>query len=83
MVSNGKTDSLPLPVAGIMSDKTVEFVASEYQNLSEKVKSMGCKMSAPFMTLSFMALLVIPELKLSDKGLFDGNNFCFVPLFID
>jgi len=83
VVSNGKTDSLPLPVAGIMSDKTVEFVASEYQNLSEKVKSMGCKMSAPFMTLSFMALLVIPELKLSDKGLFDGNNFCFVPLFID
>ena len=83
VANGGYIFSLPLPVAGIMSDKGVEFVASEYQNLSDKVKSMGCKMSAPFMTLSFMSLLVIPELKLSDRGLFDGNNFCFVPLFFD
>ncbi len=75
--------SLPLPVAGIMSDKPVIKVAKEYQRLSEKVKSMGCSMSAPFMTLSFMALLVIPELKISDKGLFDGIRFNLVPLFID
>jgi adenine deaminase len=83
VVNNGKIDSLPLPVAGIMSDKSPEFVASKYQALSEKVRSMGCTISSPFMTMSFMALLVIPELKLGDKGLFDGNNFCFVPLFFD
>jgi adenine deaminase len=79
----GKTDSLPLPVAGIMSDKTADIVATAYQRLSAKVKAKGCKLSAPFMTLSFMALLVIPELKLSVQGLFDGNRFCHVPLFAD
>jgi len=51
--------------------------------LSELLKSYGCRMSAPFMTLSFMALLVIPELKLSDQGLFDAGKFRFVPLFMD
>jgi adenine deaminase len=83
-VANGKNiDSLPLPVAGIMSDQPVDKVAYEYKKLSEIVKSNGCKMSAPFMTLSFMALLVIPELKLSDRGLFDGREFKLVPLFTD
>jgi adenine deaminase len=83
-VANGKNiDSLPLPVAGIMSDQPVDKVAYEYEKLSEIVKSNGCKMSAPFMTLSFMALLVIPELKLSDRGLFDGREFKHVPLFVD
>jgi adenine deaminase len=82
--ADGKNvNSLPLPIAGIMSDQPVDKVASAYEKLSEKVKSYGCKMSAPFMTLSFMALLVIPELKLSDQGLFDGNKFSYVPLFID
>lgn len=76
-------ESLPLPVAGIMSDQPVERVASEYEALSEKVKAYGCKLAAPFMTLSFMALLVIPEVKLSDRGLFDGKNFHHVPLFFD
>jgi adenine deaminase len=75
--------SLPLPVAGIMSDKPVPVIAEKYESLSATVKSFGCKMSAPFMTLSFMALLVIPELKLSDKGLFDGKRFCHIPLFFD
>ena len=75
--------SIPLPVAGIMSEKQVNIVASEYEKLSQLVKSMGCTMSAPFMTLSFMALLVIPELKLSDKGLFKGKIFNYVPLFKD
>jgi adenine deaminase len=83
-VSIGKVvKSLPLPVAGIMSDKPVSIVAEKYESLSATVKSLGCKMSAPFMTLSFMALLVIPELKLSDKGLFDGKMFCHIPLFFD
>jgi adenine deaminase len=76
-------NSLPLPVAGLMSDEPVGLVAEKYESLSNEVKSLGCCMSAPFMTLSFMALLVIPELKLSDKGLFDGKKFCNVPLFHD
>jgi len=75
--------SVPLPVAGIMSDQPLDKVAFEYEGLSEKVRLSGCKMSAPFMTLSFMALLVIPELKLSNQGLFDGREFKFVPLFRD
>lgn len=74
--------SLPLPVAGIMSDKPVSSVASQYEMLSQKARDIGCNLSAPFMTLSFMALLVIPELKLSDKGLFDSRKFQFVPLFV-
>jgi len=75
--------SLKLDIAGIMSDRPVNEVASEYEKLSDMVKKLGCKMSAPFMTLSFMALLVIPELKLSDRGLFDGKAFKHVPLFVD
>lgn len=83
-VANGKNiDSLPLPVAGIMSDQPLETVAYEYEKLSDTVKSNGCRMSAPFMTLSFMALLVIPELKMSDSGLFNSKKFCRVTLFAD
>ena len=82
VVKGGKTESLPLPVAGIMSDEPVSSVAARYEALSSIVKAMGCGLSAPFMTLSFMALLVIPELKISDKGLFDVNKFGLVPLFI-
>jgi adenine deaminase len=78
---NGNIESLQLEVAGIMTAKPVEQLAQEYEALSEKVKKLGSKLSAPFMTLSFMALLVIPELKLSDKGLFDGRIFNFVTLF--
>jgi len=81
-VASGKEiHSLQLNVAGIMSDRPCIEVAANYEFLSDMVKKLGCTLSAPFMTLSFMALLVIPELKLSDKGLFDGKNFCFVPLF--
>ncbi|MFC1731191.1 adenine deaminase [candidate division KSB1 bacterium] len=72
---------LPLPVAGIMSEKDGYTVASMYEKLDMEVKKIGSKLQAPFMTLSFMALLVIPELKLSDKGLFDGNNFTFTSIF--
>ena len=75
--------SLQLDIAGIMSGQPVEEVASQYESLSRLVKAAGCKLAAPFMTLSFMALLVIPELKLSDKGLFDGKAFRHVPLFIE
>jgi adenine deaminase len=79
----GKHFSLPLPVAGIMTDSSVAETAKIYKELSEKVKSVGCNLSAPFMTLSFMALLVIPELKISDSGLFDGRSFNHVQLFLD
>ncbi len=68
---------LPLPVAGLMSEGDGFEVAGKYDMLDKKVKEMGSKLSAPYMTLSFMALLVIPALKLSDKGLFDGNKFEF------
>jgi adenine deaminase len=71
---------LPLPIAGLMSDQPVEEVGKHYENLSRSAKDLGSTLTAPFMTLSFMALLVIPELKLSDKGLFDGTRFQFVPL---
>lgn len=68
-------DVLALPVAGIMSNQPVEAVAAGYQSLHYKAKELGCKLDAPYMSLSFMALLVIPKLKLSDKGLFDVVNF--------
>ncbi len=67
---------LPLPVAGLMSNKNGYEVAAAYTEIDNMVKQkLGCFLTAPFMTLSFMALLVIPHLKLSDKGLFDGDNF--------
>jgi adenine deaminase len=83
VVNKGNIETLRLPIAGIMSDMPVKEVADKYESLSALVKSFGCSMSAPFMTLSFMALLVIPELKLSDKGLFDGRKFGLVQLFVD
>jgi adenine deaminase len=83
-VSDGnKIFSLPLNVAGIMSNSSCSTVAAQYLRLSDEIKKRGTPMSAPFMTLSFMALLVIPDLKLSDRGLFDGRKFHLVPLFED
>lgn len=72
---------LPLPMAGLMSDREGHEVAERYSELDRLAKGLGSKLAAPFMTLSFMALLVIPEIKLSDKGLFDGRKFDFMPLF--
>jgi adenine deaminase len=72
---------LPLPVAGIMSADDGYTVAENYKMINRKVRNLGSSLEAPFMTLSFMALLVIPALKLSDKGLFDGNTFSFTSLF--
>ena len=71
---------LPLPLAGLMSLEPVERVAADYERADQLAHEFGCTLYSPFMTLSFMALLVIPELKLSDKGLFDGAQFCFTPL---
>ncbi len=77
-ISNNKEWILPLPVAGLMSNEDGYAVAELYTQLDKAAKELGSKLSAPFMTLSFMALLVIPHLKLSDKGLFDGDKFEFV-----
>lgn len=71
---------ISLPVAGIMSDKSAIEIGKSYAKLDAMAKHMGSKLAAPYMSLSFMALLVIPSLKLSDKGLFDGNTFKFTSL---
>ena len=74
---------LPLPVAGIMTTDDGYRVSAKYKEIDHFVKKeLGCQLNAPFMTLSFMALLVIPELKLSDQGLFDGKTFKFADLFV-
>lgn len=72
---------LPLPFAGIMSGDDAFGVAGLYEEADRRARALGSRLAAPFMTLSFMALLVIPELKLSDRGLFDGGTFSFTPLF--
>lgn len=80
LCEGGRVQTLPLPVAGLMSVEPAEQVAQRYEELSRGAKALGSTLRAPYMTLSFMALLVIPELKLSDKGLFDGVGFGFVGL---
>ena len=80
-VAKGKeVQVLPLPVAGLMSHRDGYVVAEQYSALDKAAKALGSQLGAPFMTLSFMALLVIPHLKLSDKGLFDGDTFQFTSL---
>jgi adenine deaminase len=74
--------SLDLEIAGLMSKHPVENVAHEYHLVDQKAKDLGCKLKAPFMTLSFMTLLVIPELKISDQCLFDVNNYKPTSLFV-
>ena len=76
--ADGQEMLLPLPVAGLMSDQPGPDVAAAYAAVDALAKQLGSPLGAPFMTLSFMALLVIPSLKLSDKGLFDGQQFAFV-----
>jgi len=76
-VSDTEEKVVALPVAGIMSDKNAETIGKQYSELDKMAKQLGSKLHAPYMSLSFMALLVIPALKLSDKGLFDGGKFEF------
>jgi adenine deaminase len=78
---NGREEYvLPLPVAGLMSADDGYKAAEAYEKMDRLAKQLGSKLKAPYMTLSFMALLVIPEIKLSDEGLFDGNKFEFTDL---
>lgn len=82
-VGNGETAILPLPVAGLMSNGDGYQVAEDYEKADALAHKLGTELHAPFMTLAFMSLLVIPELKLSDKGLFDGKKFAFTSVFED
>jgi adenine deaminase len=81
LVNGSGKKILPLPVAGIMSADDGYRVAADYEQMDRTVKQMGSGLKSPYMTLSFMALLVIPELKISDKGIFDGNRFSYTSLF--
>jgi len=80
--NDAKCSDIPLEIGGIMSDVPCGTMAEKYKKLTDIVQVMGCKLKSPFMTLSFMALLVIPELKVSNRGLFDVNKFEFVGLYI-
>jgi adenine deaminase len=73
--------SVPLPIAGLLSNKPLPDVKEELDAANRATKGLGCSVSEPFMALSFMALSVIPELKLTDRGLVDVNQFKFVDLF--
>jgi adenine deaminase len=82
VVSNGRVfASLPLPIAGLMSETSVARVKLQLEVLHRASRTIGCKLPDPFMTLSFLSLPVIPELKITDKGLVDVNQFKLVPLF--
>jgi adenine deaminase len=82
VVEDGQTTAaVTLPIAGLMSDRPLEDVRDSVHGLDEAVKGLGCTLSDPFMTLSFLALPVIPALKLTDKGLVDVSQFSLVPLF--
>jgi adenine deaminase len=81
LANDSERMSVALPVAGIMSHLDGYQVADAYEKLDLRAKELGATLAAPYMTLSFCALLVIPKLKLSDKGLFDGEEFCFTSLY--
>jgi adenine deaminase len=78
--SDDVVDILPLLIAGIVSDKNIDEVATDYDRINKKVKQIGSSLTSPFMTLSFMALIVIPQLKICDKGLFDVIKFDYTSL---
>ena len=78
VVSEDFNNSLSLPFAGLMSNEDVFDVAEKLDLLHKMTSALGCKLDSPFMTMAFMALLVIPSLKISDKGLFDGDKFEFI-----
>lgn len=82
-ISEDEVSCMPLPIGGLMSARNGYDVAAEYTEIDSKAKELGTRLHAPFMTLSFMALLVIPSLKLSDKGLFNGDKFEFTPLVVE
>jgi adenine deaminase len=84
VVAQGETviTKLPLPIGGLMSEQPIQDVASGYNALRAAASQLGCPLHDPFMAMSFMALEVIPELKLTDKGLVDVTQFALVDLFV-
>ena len=74
---------LPLKICGLMSEKPAEIVSEEMEELLKATRALGCRIENPFMNLSFLALPVIPKLKLTDRGLVDVDSFSFVPLFVE
>ena len=83
VVSEDFSDSLALPIGGLMTNDDAFVVAKKLYNLQKMAYALGCKIDAPFMTMAFMSLLVLPSLKLSDQGLFDGDNFEFIDVIVD
>lgn len=82
VVQNGKVlAKLPLPIAGLMSDQNMEYILEKSIELTNSAKDIGCVLEDPFMTMAFLALPVIPELKMTDKGLFSSKTFNFVDMF--
>ena len=78
VVGDDFADSISLPIAGLMTNDDAYEVAGKWKRMQNRAFSLGCKMDAPFLTMAFMSLLVLPSLKLSDKGLFDGDEFEFI-----
>lgn len=78
VIDKDQKELLPLPIGGIMTSQTGPEVAESWATLKMKLREMGCPLESPFMTLSFMALIVIPELKIGEKGLFEFSKFAFV-----
>ena len=82
VVENQKTLAhLKLPIAGLMSDRPAQEVQEQIEQLDKAAKKIGCKIDEPFMSMAFLSLSVIPELKITDKGLIDANNFEITNLF--
>ena len=82
VVNNGQTLAhLPLPIAGLMSDRPLEEVIKKVNELNIAAKEIGCTINDPFMSMAFLSLSVIPELKITDKGLIDSNKFEVTELF--
>ena len=83
VVSEDFADALSLPIAGLMTNKDANAVAKKLKILHHMASALGCKLDSPFMTMAFMSLLVIPSLKISDKGLFDVDAFEFTDVVIN
>lgn len=83
VVSEDFADSLSLPIAGLMSNDDAYDVALKLDTLHKMTSALGCSLEAPFMTMAFMALLVIPSIKISDEGLFDGDGFEFMDVILN
>ena len=82
VVKNGEIlAKLPLPIAGLMSDQDINYVTEKSEQLNKAAKEIGCVVDDPFMTMGFLSLPVIPEIKITDKGIFSTNGFNFVDIF--